>query len=392
MKAKGVLNKISGVFSGAVSAGISARKGKLDLAFLYIPECYSAAGVFTRSAFAAPCVSFTRAGIKNAKALIVNSGNANAATGRRGLENCKLTAEIAAGCLGLKAGEVVVSSTGIIGKQLPMECFRDGLPTLLSATSRKGGDEFAEAIMTTDLVPKEYFRERTIGGKKVKVAGVCKGSGMIAPNMATMLAFLVTDARIPRRLFQELLREVTDESFNMTSVDTDTSTNDMFLAFSTGGVEINPAKDRAALKELLLDCAVDLAKQIARDGEGATRLVEVKVSGGKTLRQARAVAKSVVDSPLVKTAIHGADPNWGRVAAATGKVSGVVADKVSISFAGTKVLQKGQPLRFNRDTLRARLNKPTVVVEVALGLGKFSATAWGCDLTHGYVDINTEYN
>jgi glutamate N-acetyltransferase/amino-acid N-acetyltransferase len=273
-----------------------------------------------------------------------------------------------------------------------MECFRDGLPTLLSATSRKGGDEFAEAIMTTDLVPKEYFRERTIGGKKVKVAGVCKGSGMIAPNMATMLAFLVTDARIPRRLFQELLREVTDESFNMTSVDTDTSTNDMFLAFSTGGVEINPAKDRAALKELLLDCAVDLAKQIARDGEGATRLVEVKVSGGKTLRQARAVAKSVVDSPLVKTAIHGADPNWGRVAAATGKVSGVVADKVSISFAGTKVLQKGQPLRFNRDTLRARLNKPTVVVEVALGLGKFSATAWGCDLTHGYVDINTEYN
>jgi len=396
MKAKGVLNKIEGVFSGAIASGISAKKGKLDLAFLFIPECFSSAGVYTQSAFAAPCVALTRKILKKntAKALVVNSGNANAATGEQGYRNAERTAAIAASLLGIKGSEVAVSSTGIIGKQLPMENVEAGLGNLLKRPEIKKGALFAEAIMTTDLVPKEVYKERKIGGISIKIAGACKGSGMIAPNMATMLAFMVTDARIPSELMTKVLKTATDISFNMMSVDTDTSTSDMLLAFSTGKKKLN-LKNKAVFQEFqdfFTECAIDLAKQIARDGEGATKLVEVQVIGGKTLAQARAVAKSVVDSPLVKTAIHGADPNWGRVAAATGKVKGVVADRVGISFAGVPVMKLGKPLDFDREKTVKSLKKPTVVVQVSLGSGKFDATAWGCDLTKGYIDINTAYN
>jgi len=398
-KPLGVLNRISGVYSGAIRAGISKKAGKLDLAYLFLPDCYSSAGVFTKSAFAAPCIEQCREVLKSGlpRALIVNSGNANAATGSLGLKNARETARLAGQLLGISAREVSVSSTGVIGVQLPMDKIRNSLPELLAVKkgSRRKADgaAFAEAIMTTDLVPKEVFISRKIGGVTIKMAGVAKGSGMIAPNMATMLGFIVTDARVPKALFQRSLRDAADLSFNMTSVDTDTSTNDMVLAMSTGAqrLKFTDPKIRKQFFELLRDCCIDLAKMIAKDGEGATKLVEVQVTGASSLQQARAVAKSVVDSPLVKTAIHGADPNWGRVAAAAGKVPGVRAERVDIAFAGVAVMRQGQPLPLDRDKVRKKLMGDKVVVGVGLNSGKEDATAWGCDLTKGYIDINTAY-
>lgn len=391
------LTSLDGVYASGISAGIKLN-GKKDLAFVYVPDAYGSAGVFTVSAFAAPPLEVCKRALSKGtiKAVVVNSGNANAGTGRMGLQDAQETAALAAKLLGLKKHEVAVSSTGIIGKPLPMERVRGGLHKLLRNPLVKNGDAAARAIMTTDLKRKEVYVTGSVGKTKVTIAGFAKGSGMIAPNMATMLGFLVTDAKVDSKMLKTLLKQAVDDSFNMTSVDTDTSTNDMVLAFSTGkkGPRISNARDKRDFLALLTRACQDLAKSIAADGEGATKLIEVQVAGARSLREARCIAKNVINSPLVKTAIHGSDPNWGRVLAAAGKDPSAKVDpnRVDLTFAGAPVMRRGQIVAHDRDKIRKRMSGRDVQIQLHLHLGKDSATAWGCDLTHGYVDVNVSYN
>lgn len=388
---------LKNVFAGGIATQIKSN-GKRDLAYLFVPHAVGSAAVFTRSAFIAPPLIVTRNALRHGtlKALVVNSGCANAATGKPGLKDAQETATIAARLLGIKANEVAVASTGIIGKRLPMEKIRGGLQTLLASPYQRDGDAAAKAIMTTDLTQKETFVTGTVAGQRVTVAGFAKGSGMIAPNMATMLGFLVTDASVDSKTLTQCLRSAVDNSFNMTSVDTDTSTNDMVLAFSTGerGKAVRSQRAKTEFLALLTKACQSLAKQIAADGEGATKLIEVRVRGARNEREARLVAKQIINSPLVKTAIHGADPNWGRVLAAAGKDPSLKVDptKVDLNFAGTSVMRRGAIVAHDRQHIRALMSGKEVVVALNLNLGKGSATAWGCDLTHGYVDINVSYN
>jgi glutamate N-acetyltransferase/amino-acid N-acetyltransferase len=395
--AKKTVTSLKYVFSAGIAAGIKTN-GKSDLAYLFIPNAYGSAGVFTRSAFIAPPLIVTKSAMKKGtlKALIVNSGCANAATGAVGLRDAKRTAALAAKHLGIKPHEVAVASTGIIGKPLPMEKIEAGLEALLFEPRQRNGDSAAKAIMTTDLTQKEVFVTGKVAGARISVAGFAKGSGMIAPNMATMLGFLVTDAKIDSKTLSPLLKQATEDSFNMTSVDTDTSTNDMVLAFSTGtqGKKLTSPKAKREFLALLTRACQELAKQIAADGEGATKLIEVQVRGARNVKEARCVAKQVVNSPLVKTAIHGADPNWGRVLAAAGKSASIKVDpnRVDLTFAGASVMRRGSIQPHDREAIRKRMSGKHVVVSLNLNLGKGFATAWGCDLTHGYVDINVSYN
>jgi glutamate N-acetyltransferase/amino-acid N-acetyltransferase len=277
-----------------------------------------------------------------------------------------------------------------------MEKIRAGVRSLLADPYQRDGDSAAKAIMTTDLTQKETYATGTVAGQRITVAGFAKGSGMIAPNMATMLGFLVTDAHVDNKTLNRCLRSAVDNSFNMTSVDTDTSTNDMVLAFSTGerGKAVRSKKAEGEFLALLTRACQHLAKQIAADGEGATKLIEVRVAGARNQREARLVAKQIVNSPLVKTAIHGADPNWGRVLAAAGKDPALKVDpgKVDLTFAGASVMRRGAIVTHDRQEIRSLMSGKEVVVSLNLNLGKGSATAWGCDLTHGYVDINVSYN
>ena len=391
------ITTLKGVYASGMAAGIKSN-GKKDLAFVYVPNAFGSAGVFTVSAFAAPPLTVCKKALSKGvvKAVIINSGNANAGTGRAGLRDAERTAAIAAKLLGIKPSQVAVSSTGIIGKPLPMKQLTDGLTDLLAKPLVTHGELAAQAIMTTDLTRKEVFVTGTVGGEKITIAGFAKGSGMIAPNMATMLGFLATDATVDSKTLQALLRVAVDASFNMTSVDTDTSTNDMVMMFSTGekGRRITSSKHKAEFLGLLTRACQDLSKQIAADGEGATKLIEVRVEGARNLREARCIAKNVINSPLVKTAIHGADPNWGRVLAAAGKDPSAKVDpnRVDLTFAGASVMRRGKIVPHNRATIRKRMQVRTVPITIRLNLGKASATAWGCDLTHGYVDINVSYN
>ncbi len=391
------ITNLKGVFAGGISAGIKAN-GKKDLAYLFIPDCYGSAGVFTKSAFIAPPLIVTQEALRRGtvKALIVNSGNANAATGKIGLRDARETAKVAAKLLGIKPHQVAVSSTGIIGKLMPMETVKAGLAKLLKNPLKRDGKNAARAIMTTDLTQKEVFVSGTVGGQRVSVAGFAKGSGMIAPNMATMLGFLVTDAKVDSSALRTLLRRAVNDSFNMTSVDTDTSTNDMVMAFSTGakGNKVTGTKEKEEFLALLTKACQHLAKMIAADGEGATKLIEVQVVGARTEREARVIAKNVINSPLVKTAIHGADPNWGRVLAAAGKDPAVKVDprRVDLTFAGATVMRRGEVVPHDRKRIRKLMSVREVPVRLQLNLGRGEAVAWGCDLTHGYVDINVSYN
>lgn len=386
---------IPGVYFSATEAGF--KPGRLDLGMVYVPEAVASAGVFTTNHIKAACVQVTQKTMARhvIRAILVNAGNANAATGPLGIQHAKQSASWVAKALGLKAGEVAVASTGVIGRHLPMDCMARGIAQLTHQPFENDMDGFAAAIMTTDLVKKMAHVTIEVNGTPIQMMGFAKGSGMIAPNMATMLGFVVTDATIDSPTLQRLLSEVNRDTFNCITVDTDTSTNDMVLAIASGKTPFPSyqAKAVAQLKAGLQTVCESLATQIARDGEGATKLLVVSVTGAASQADALVVARSIAESPLVKTAMHGADPNWGRVAMAVGKTTAkVLPQRLCIRFGPHLMMQDGQPVNGDHAVVASYLKGDTIGIEVDLHVGKHQARVWGCDLTKGYIEINVDYN
>ncbi len=352
--------------------------------------------VTTNALRAAPLLVTREAvGAGDVRAVVANSGVANAATGRRGLENARGMQALAAAVLGLEPGEVAVASTGVIGEHLPMDRIEAGIKDAAAALSGDGSG-FAEAILTTDTRTKEAVATVEIGGRTVTVGGVAKGSGMIHPNMATMLAFVTTDAAVEKECLQSTLSKATERTFNRITVDGDTSPNDMALLMASGaaGNELltQDSPDYPAFEEAVEAVMRELAKEIARDGEGATKLVEATVEGAGSEAKAAALAKAVVGSSLVKAAVYGEDANWGRVLNAMG-YSGVPFDPegVELYFGPLKVFADGEPVEHDAAEANATLAGDEVIVTARLKEGDASATAWGCDLTYEYVKINGSY-
>ncbi len=384
----------AGFIAGATYAGIKTYgEGKLDLAILCSELPCTTAATFTRSRLHAASIDIDRAKLaaRPARGVVVNAGVANASTGRRGLEDGYTLARLAAAHAGIPEEEMLVCSTGVIGHFLPMEKLAAAMPHI--ALDRANGPAFARAIMTTDTRPKHAsvrFGPYTIGG-------ACKGSGMIHPNMATMLAFLTTDAPVEQRFLAAAFADAVDRSFNMVSVDGDTSPSDTALIFANGAAGGEALDDghplAPAFRAALLALTTHLAREIARDGEGATRLVEFTVTGAASEAEARHLARLLSTSYLLKSAIHGADPNWGRIAAVVGR-SGVELneDAVAIDLCGTRVFQNGRPTEFDPAELSRALRAETVSVAVHLGVGTAVATGWGCDLSAEYVRINADYH
>ena len=386
-----------GFVAGVARAGIKTEG--LDLALLVAPPGSSAAAVFTTNQVkAAPVlVSAQHLASGNARAVIVNAGNANCCTGAQGLENARQMANLAAQILDARIDEVLVCSTGIIGHQLPMKKIENALARLNLTAS---DEECARAFMTTDLVPKFVAARVEIDGKPVIIGGQAKGVGMIGPQMApltlhaTMLAFLTTDAKTDAKTLQKTLERVVERTFNSVTVDGDTSTNDTAILFASGasGVEIN-AKNQAQFEAALQEVCVALAKKIARDGEGATKIIEIQVSGANDEESAQKIALTIANSPLVKTAIFGNDPNWGRIAMAAGR-AGVDFEPEFLSFSlgGFPMFQNGEPLDFDESAASSALKSELVKIELDLGQGNAQWTAWTCDFSYEYVKINAEYH
>jgi glutamate N-acetyltransferase / amino-acid N-acetyltransferase len=371
------------------------NSGRRDLGLLFSELDCTAAAVFTRNVVKGAPLEVTReaVGDGNVRAVVVNSGNANTATGRKGLEDAYAMQTLAAKALGIEAGDVAVASTGVIGEHLPMDKISAGIEAVELG---RDGASFAEAILTTDTRTKEVAVQVEVGGKIVTVGGTAKGSGMIHPNMGTMLAFLTTDAAVQKECLQETLRQATDLTFNRVTVDGDTSPSDMAILLSNGATGGDPltldSPDYPAFVGAVEAAARVLAKEIARDGEGATRLVEVVVEGAKDEESAAALAKSVVGSNLVKAAVFGEDANWGRVLNAMG-YSGVSfnPEDVELWFGQIKVFGGGEPVAHEEAEANAALASGEVRITARLGEGDASATAWGCDLTYEYVRINGSY-
>jgi glutamate N-acetyltransferase/amino-acid N-acetyltransferase len=364
----------------------------LDLGILFSEVPCAVAGRFTKNRIKAAPVQWCQEIVKSGKAqaVIVNSGCANACTGAQGMKDAKAMAQAAAMKLDIPDDTVLVASTGVIGVKLPVDKIEAG--AMMMKLSAAGGHELARAIMTTDTHPKEIAISVEEHG--FTVAGIAKGAGMIHPDMATMLSFLTTDAKIDARLLDRLLGEAVDASYNMITVDGDTSTNDtvLILANGAGGAVKAGTKAEKAFAAALSQVCIYLARSIAADGEGATSLIEVTVEGAKSLADARVAARTIVGSPLVKTAVHGRDPNWGRIIAALGR-SGAEFNpkKVDLYLAKMQLMSAGEPVPFNKKTASAAMGKDEVKVRVALNGGKHSATAWGCDLSAEYVAINSDY-
>lgn len=387
-----------GFKAAGVYAGVRKNPHKLDVALIYSEVPAVAAGVFTLNLVKAAPVVLTQEYIKSGllQAVAVNSGNANACTGQAGMEHAKLMAETAAKALKIPAESVGVSSTGVIGVPLPIEKITAGINEAAKILSTE--DLLAaQAIMTTDTVAKTFGVQLEIGGKTVTVGGIAKGSGMIHPNMATMLGFITTDIAISHTALQIAVSKVTQVSFNMITVDGDSSTNDMLLVLANGLAEnetITSVEDPNwyLFYQALEAVCISLAKQIAGDGEGATKLLEVEVTGAASVEEARIAARAVCRSPLVKSAIFGADANWGRVACTLGS-AGVKLDPeaLCIKLDDMNLMQDGVPLAFDEVLARGLLLSQTVIFRIDLGVGTGEATAWGCDLTYDYVKINASY-
>ncbi|MDP2990896.1 MAG: bifunctional glutamate N-acetyltransferase/amino-acid acetyltransferase ArgJ [Kiritimatiellota bacterium] len=390
----GTVTSPRGFCAGATYAGIKKKADNaLDLAVLYSETpCVAAASFTTNKIKAAPvllCQQRLKSG--RAQAVVVNAGCANAFTGEAGLADAEETAELVARSIGIAPEDVLVASTGVIGERLPMKLIRTGIRHI--ALSDQGGHELARAIMTTDRVPKEVAVK--VGGGYT-IGGVAKGAGMIHPDLATLLCFVTTDAAVDVDLLKEALQKAVDISFNMISVDGDTSTNDTVLILANGRAESKSiqagSKEAAIFEQALAQVCIHLAKSIARDGEGATKFIEVTVTGAATEAEARRAARTIVRSPLVKTAVHGNDPNWGRVVAAAGRSGAeVVESKIDLTMGNIDVVKAGKVLAFDKNAVVEVLKQKDVSINLNLNLGAGRATAWGCDLSAEYVTINSAY-
>lgn len=387
--------------SGFKAAGshIGLKKFKPDLALVASEVPAVAAGVFTTNLVQAAPVTVSREHLESGKGVrgvVVNSANANACTGEQGIRDAKEMAKVTAKVLGCSLEEVLVASTGVIGVELPMEKISKGIGELALELSETGGEQAAAAILTTDTFSKEYALEFELGGKTCCIGGMTKGSGMIHPNMATMLAFITTDVAISQPLLKQALKAATAQSFNMISVDRDTSTNDMAVVLANGQAG-NPEleeenEDYQRFCEALFEVTRELAKMIAQDGEGATKLVEIKVQGAPDLEAARTVARSIAGSNLVKTAIFGEDANWGRILCAAGYSGADFSpDNVAIYLGTLQVAKGGRGIAFSEARAKEILGEKTVQIIVDLGAGAFEALAWTCDLTYDYIKINASY-
>ena len=391
------LPEIGGVRVATVEAGIR-YKGRDDLLLVELAPGTAIAGALTRSLTASAPVDWCREALPDgrARAIVVNSGNANAFTGRVGKTAVEHTVAAAAAALGCAEREVFVSSTGVIGEPLPAEStIVQKLPGLARALASGSWDRAAGAIMTTDTFPKGASATAKIGGRTVRIAGIAKGSGMIAPDMATMLAYVFTDAAVPPDLLQRLTSRAVERSFNAITVDSDTSTSDTVLVAATGAAR-NPEPDAAMLRgfaRALEAVCRDLAHQIVRDGEGASKFVEIAVTGAASARAAKRIGLAIANSPLVKTAIAGEDANWGRIVMAVGK-AGEKADRdaLRIGIGGVEITRGGQVVPDYDETPVARhMQGQDIRIAVDIGVGRGKATVWTCDLTHGYIDINGSY-
>ena len=388
---------------GYRAAGITAGlkpSGLPDLALILSDVEAIAAGVFTTTQVRAACVDYCRQRLQakaSARAILCNAGQANAATGDQGLRDALESAQLLGEALNIPPESILLASTGVIGQRIRMNILRAGIPKLVAAASETGSDSAAKAIITTDLVTKSIALETTFDGRPVRIGGIGKGSGMIHPNMATMLAFVTCDAAVSPSLWQQMLSRAAERSFNQITVDGDTSTNDTLLALANGQSRtpaITAMSPEAEKLELMLtDVCQHLAKAIARDGEGATCLIQVDLGGAADEAAARQVAKTIAGSSLVKCAVFGRDPNWGRIAAAAGR-AGVPfqQEDLRIMIGNFLLMENGQPLPFDRAAASAYLKQEaTVVIGVSIGDGPGSGSAWGCDLSYDYVKINAEY-
>ncbi len=394
-----LLAPIAGVRLGAAAAAIR-YPGRDDLMLAELAPESTIAGVFTRSLAPGAPVLWCRDCLKGGKVrgILVNSGNANVFTGRAGTEAVAASAAKAARLLGCRDREMFLSSTGVIGEKLPVQKLLDALPRAFAALSPEGWERAARAILTTDTFPKGASASTEIGGVPVRLNGFAKGSGMIAPDMGTMLAYLFTDARLPHEVLQPLLAASTERSFNAITVDGDTSTSDTVLLCATGKARhprVLSAGDPSlkAFRQALEGVMIDLAQQVVRDGEGAQKFVTIEVSGAQSARAARRVGLSIGNSPLVKTALAAADPNWGRIVMAIGKAGEKVdRDRLKVAIGGIPIAAEGGLVPgYDEAPVARAMQGRAFTLAVDLGVGRGKATVWTCDLTHGYIDINASY-
>jgi glutamate N-acetyltransferase / amino-acid N-acetyltransferase len=431
---EGGVTAAKGFRAAGMKAGLKPS-GAPDLAMIVSDSDAIATAVFTTSQVRAACVDYCKERLDAraiARAIVCNAGQANACTGAQGVQDAQATADAAAAALGIAADQILIASTGVIGQRIKMEPLLAAMPTLVATLSPEGSDAAAQAIVTTDLVTKTFALEAQFDGRPVRIGGIAKGSGMIHPNMATMLAFITCDAAVSPHLWQEMLKRSADKSFNQITVDGDTSTNDTLIALANGESRTpaitEPGPEADKLEAMLSEVCIQLAKRIARDGEGATCLLEVSVTGASTDAAARQVARTIASSSLVKSALFGRDPNWGRIAGAAGR-AGVVFNQADlrIQLGDIPLMEQGQPQPFDRlaahDYLKQQSNLSSqamadqllassgsaaahgvsqhaaamaalahpVQIAVAIGSGPGSGIAWGCDLSYDYVKINAEY-
>jgi len=395
-----VMPAIAGVRLAATASG-ERYAGRSDLALITVSPGTTVAGVFTRSATASAAVGWCREALDHGdpRALVVNAGNANAFTGAIGRDAVRRTAEAAASLTGGAPEGVFIASTGVIGEALSVAMIEAALPGLYAGLGGDGWEDAARAIMTTDTYPKGCTRTAVVDGVTVTLNGFAKGSGMIAPDMATLLAFVFTDAQVPAAVLQAMLATANSRSFNCITVDSDTSTSDTLLVFATGTAAPEQAPEtssktryrnfRGALEALLMD----LARQVVRDGEGAQKFITINVSGAESVKSARRIGLAIGNSPLVKTAIAGADANWGRIVMAVGKAGEAAdRDRMAISMGGVAIAENGMARAdYHESMVAAHMRGREIVIDVDVGVGRGRATVWSCDLTHGYIDINADY-
>lgn len=384
-----------GFSAGGINSGV--RRYRPDLGIIISDVPAAAAGVYTLNQCKAAPVLFCmqRTPSDQVLAIVTNSGQANAATGDVGIERNLMMVSAVAKELECSLDQVLVASTGVIGHQLDIDKILPAIPEMIERT-QETAESFATAILTTDLVPKAVSMDVQLSSGVIKITGICKGSGMIHPNMATMLGYILSDVKISGTVADEVLKTAVNKSFNMISVDGDSSTNDCCFIMANGasGVELLNSMDRAAFQKAVDEVSIYLAKSIAADGEGATKLVEVNIIGATDQAIVKQAARGITLSPLIKTAIHGEDPNWGRILARLGaeQVPSEQLAKMSLTLQGIKIFDNGQPLNFDRAEVKSLLKQSQIFINVDLKSGDLEATAWGCDLSKKYVEINTEYN